>query len=240
MKYKTQIILVGHTKPRLVEGIKQFPTNKLILVLGKNPNLEGEQKVIEIANEIELLFCQLMKIEKIYVDKENVFEATQEILKKILMETKEHHSVQINISGSLRQLAIASYIAALVSKTPIYSVIPKYDRDFKEIGIKEIHSIPFFPIKEISPKKIKILNILKDEMKYESIEQLINKVFPDATKTNMNQLRAKISYYLKELEEEGFIRKKRNGKKVNIELTIIGKIYIFGKNISDLRRDIFG
>ena len=235
MKYTTQIVLVGHTKKRLIEGIKQFPTNKLILVLGQNPNLEGESKVIKIAEELEEIFSKIMDVEKIYVDKENIFEASQTILEKILEETKADHAVQINISGSLRQMAIACYIASLVSNTPIYSVLPKYDQEFREIGIKEIHSIPFFPIKELSKGNMQILEILNETERVESIEQLVTLIYTDVTKNNMNQLRAKISYYLKELEEDGFIQKKREGKKVTIELTALGKIYLLGQIIRNLK-----
>ncbi|MHA1360055.1 MAG: HFX_2341 family transcriptional regulator domain-containing protein [Candidatus Helarchaeota archaeon] len=207
-KYSTQIVLVGHTKNRLIEGIKHFPTNKLILVLGKNPNLEGELKVIQIADELETLFCNLMDVEKIFINKEDVLQSTKTILKKILEETRANHKIQINISGSLRQMAIACYIASLVSKTPIYSVLPSYDQNFKELGIKEIYEIPFFPIKELSNNSMQILKILNKTKEIESIEQLINFFYSDVTNANINQYRGKISYYLKELELDGFIQKK--------------------------------
>jgi len=143
MKKLTQIVLVGHTKVRLIEGIKQFPTEQLILVLGDKPNLEGEAKVSEIAINIEAIFKSVMEIKRIYVDKEDIFQAALKLLQTIQDAIQNGYKVTINVSGSLRQMAIASYIAGLVSDTPIYSVIPRYDMHFQEVGIEELCSIPY-------------------------------------------------------------------------------------------------
>jgi len=236
MKRRTQLVLVGHTKVRLVEGIKQIPTDRLVLVVGNNPNLEGEVKVYEIAEEIEGIFEKLMQVSQIRVDKENVFQAAIQLLTVIREEILEGNEVQINVSGSLRQIAIASYIAALVSGTAIYSVIPKYDSNFQEVGIEKFYSIPSFPIKELSREPIKILQLLEQEKQIESVEVLISMIYPNATKARLNRLRAKISYYLKSLQEEGFIRKQREGKKVTLELTPLGKIYMMGQSIKNLKK----
>ncbi|MHA1360920.1 MAG: hypothetical protein ACTSRC_22595, partial [Candidatus Helarchaeota archaeon] len=66
--------------------------------------------------------------------------------------------------------------------------------------------------------------------------QLINFFYSDVTNANINQYRGKISYYLKELELDGFIQKKRAGKKVNIELTVLGKIYLLGYIIRSIHQ----
>lgn len=236
MKSLTQIVLVGHTKERLIDGIRQFPIEKIILVLGENPKLEGEEKVIEVANVVEAVFKEIAMVKKIYVNKEDIFLSAQKILEIIIKEAKEGREIMINISGSLRQMAIACYIAALVSNIPIYSAIPKYDHDFKEIGVSEICQVPFFPIKEITGIKMDILKILEKEEKIESIDMLIKKIYSTILGDTYNRFRAKISYYLKELEEEGFIQKKRIGKKVNIDLTQTGKIYILGRTITELKK----
>lgn len=237
MKNCTQIILIGHTKKRLIEGIKQFPTDKLILILGANPKLEGEAKVIETATALETIFNELMETERIYVDKEDIFSASQKILTIIVDEITKGNNVRINISGSLRQMAIACYIAALVSRTPVYSVIPEYDQNYNEIGVKKVYSVPFFPIKEISKEKIETLKILKEKEFIESIDQLITILYPEFSEEDYNRLRAKVSYYLKDLEDEGFIQKMRIGKKAKIELTPVGKIYVLGQRAIELKNN---
>ncbi|MHA1784922.1 MAG: HFX_2341 family transcriptional regulator domain-containing protein [Candidatus Helarchaeota archaeon] len=230
----TQIVLVGHSRLRLIEGIKRFPTAKLILLLGKNVELEGELKVIQTANAIELAFKALMAVKRVQIDKEDIFSAAETILNIIKIEVKEGNEVLINVSGSLRQMAIACYIVALVSKTPIYSVLPKYDEKFNEIGISRIFEIPFFPIKELSREKIRILNTIKENKMIDSIDQLITKLMPNLHEDSYNNARAKLSYHLKDLEDNGFLKKGRLGKKVRIKLTETGEIYLLGHEIRNL------
>jgi len=231
----TQIVLVGHTKVRLMEGIKRVSTDKLVLVVGNNPNLEGEAKVVETAEAIEIIFRDLMVIEWLRVDKEDIFAAARVILQKVEEEIEKGIEVKINISGSLRQMAIACYIVALVSKTPIFSVLPEYDADFQEIGVKEVYEVPYFPIKQVSVAEVEILKVVNGKGTVESIEQLMAEAYGKVAEREYNRVRAKISYYVKELEEEGFIRKRRVGQKVQIELTPLGEIYVLGQEISKLK-----
>jgi len=231
----TQLVLVGHTKVRLVDGIKRVPTDKLVLVVGDIPNLEGEAKVVEIAEAIESIFRDLMTIEWLKVDKEDIFAAARTILQKVEDEVEGGIEVKINISGSLRQMAIACYIAALVSKTPIFSVLPEYDANFQEIGVKEVYEIPYFPIKQVSAAEVEILKVVNQKGIVESIEQLMAETYGKVTEQDYNRVRAKISYYVKELEEEGYIQKRRAGQKVQIELTQLGEIYVVGQEISKLK-----
>ena len=236
MKRITQIILVGHTKQRLIEAIKQFPLGKIILVLGDNPQLEGEALVVETANAVEEVFSGLISIERITVKKEDVLSAAIKILEVIMTEIRAGLDIQINISGSLRQMAIACYIAALVSKTQIYSVIPEYNPQYEEVGISRVHYIPLFPIKKLSPIKLQILQTLAKEAVVGSINELITKIYSNPPDNSNNTLRAKTSYYLKELEKDGFILKERLGKSVNIKMTQIGNIYSLGQEIVELKR----
>jgi len=48
--------------------------------------------------------------------------------------------------------------------------------------------------------------------------------------------RARVSYYVKELEEEGLIQRKRAGQRVRIELTPVGEIYAIGQEIRELKK----
>ena len=232
----TQIVLVGHTKVRLVEGIRRVPAEKVILVVGDKPKLEGEAKVVEIAEAIEALFKDLMVIERIEVDKEDIFAAARVILQKVREEVESGAEVRINISGSLRQMAIACYIVTMVSRTPVFSVLPEYDADFQEIGVKEVYEVPYFPIKQVSAAELEILQVVNRKGMVESIEQLMAETYGAVAEGEYNRVRAKVSYYVKELEEEGFIQKQRVGQKVSLELTPLGRIYVVGQEIRELKR----
>ena len=234
----TQIVLVGHTKVRLVEGIRRVPAEKVILVVGDKPKLEGEAKVLEVAEAIEALFKDLLMIERMEVDKEDIFAAARVILQKVWEEVESGAEVRINISGSLRQMAIACYIVALVSRTPVFSVLPEYDADFQEVGVKEVYDVPYFPIKQVSAAEVEILQVVNRKGIVESIEQLMAETYGAVGASEYNRVRAKVSYYVKELEDEGFILKRRAGQKVSIELTQLGRIYVLGQEIYELKKAV--
>ncbi|MHC1591939.1 MAG: HFX_2341 family transcriptional regulator domain-containing protein [Candidatus Helarchaeales archaeon] len=234
MKPWTQIVLVGHDHKKLVESTRRYPLDRLVLVVGENPDLEGEEKVMETAKKVEESFKSLVPVEWLKADKEHPFQAARSILKKILEETKQGHETRINASGSLRQMAIASYIAALVSRTPIYSILPAYDKNNKKIGVKEIYELPFFPLRKLASGSIKMLSILEKEP-IESIDVLVEKMFGTSKDAEYNKKRAKVSYYLKELEIDGFIKKQREGKRVSVDLTDVGAIYLLGWKILEAK-----
>ncbi len=199
--------------------------------------MDGESRVREVASGLESIFQGLMRVERLLVNKEDVFDACRVVLEKLHDEVKLGNEVLINVSGSLRQMAIACYIAALVSGTPIYSVIPEYGDDFQEIGVKEIHSIPHFPITEISANSLRILEILNEKGAVRSIDQLMVLLDSESEKEEYHRFRGRINYYLKELDAVKFIDRERRGKSVRLRLTDSGRIFIFGHRIRALKAE---
>lgn len=231
LKQVTHIVLVGHTKETLIDGVKQFPMHKIILIVGKDPNVTGESKVYDTANEIEQELKSFANIEQRKVDKLDVFSGTIDILRIIKEERAKEHDVKINISGSLRTVGIACYIAALVTGTEIYSALPEY-KDRKVIGIKEIFTIPFFPIKEVHHEQMQILKVLEGNG-VASVEELITKLKPELNKeTNeYTNERSRLSHHLKSLRKDGFLESEKAGKNVKLRLSRIGEIYAMGRAI---------
>ncbi|NHI94902.1 MAG: hypothetical protein EAX96_20605 [Candidatus Lokiarchaeota archaeon] len=217
---------------RLLEGIKRFPLNKLVLLVGKDVELEGEPRVIKIADDLEATFQNIATIKRHAIDKEAIYPATIDILKIILDEVKDNHDVLLNLSGSLRHMAIACYMAAVVSNTKAISVIPKYSENFLEIGVKNVYTVPSFPIKEINEERMTILKMLTTE-KIESLQQLMTLLYGNKSLQVQNKMRAKLSYYVKDLLEDGFIEKKKTGKTVQLSLTEMGDIFLLGNEIKE-------
>ena len=234
MKPLTQIILVGHTMIRLLEGIKRFPLNKLILLVGKNRKLEGEDKVYEVASDLEDRLRNIAEIEMQQINKDAVYPATIDILHLILREVKNQHKIMLNLSGSLRHVSIACYMAALVSGTPSISVIPRYSDSYYEIGVEKIYNVPTFPIKELSDERLMILRILKAR-ETDSMQQLMIKLYGDKSLQARNKTRAKLSYYVKDLIEDGFVKKYKKGKSVQLSLTEMGHIFLLGNDIKEIK-----
>jgi CRISPR locus-related DNA-binding protein len=239
IKHVTHIVPVGHTKEKLVDSvirnsIKQFPVHRVILLIGKDLNVSGEEAVYETAKETAKELKGFAEIEQKEVEKLDVIKGAMDVLEIIKEERANGYDVKINISGSLHTIGIACYIAALISNTQIYSALPEY-KNKKVTGIKEILTIPFFPIKEINDEQIQILKVLEGRG-VDSVDELISRLKPEfkkETKEYTNE-RARLSHHLKALGNYGFINSERSGKNIGLCLSKIGEIYAKGKEINDM------
>jgi CRISPR-associated protein Csa3 len=232
----THIVPVGHTKEKLVgsiirDSIRQFPVHRVILLVGKDPDVSGEEAVNDTAIEIEKELKGFADIEQKKVEKLDVLKGTIDILDIIKKERAKGYNVKMNISGSLHSIGIACYIAALVSGTGIYSALPEY-KNKKVTGIKEILTIPSFPIKEINDEQMQILKVLEGSG-VDSVEELISRLKPELKKgrKEYGNERARLSHHLRSLNEYRFITTEKAGKNVKLSLSGIGKIYVMGKEI---------
>lgn len=229
LKQVTHIVPVGHTKEKLVDSIRQFPVHRVVLIVGEDLNVSGEDKVYDTAKEIEKELKGFVEIEWRKVDKLDVLNGAIDILKIIKEERASGKEVKINVTGSLRTIGIACYIAALVSNVEIYSALPAY-KNGKVIGIKEILKIPFFPIKELPEEQLEILQVLQGNST-SSVDELIARLKPKlrkGTREYANE-RARLSHHLKILREDGFLESEKAGKNVKLKLSRIGEIYAMGR-----------
>jgi DNA-binding transcriptional ArsR family regulator len=222
------IIPIGVNEERLLDSIRKsgYPIQKVYMVLGSDETLSGEKEIHAKADEIEKTLKVLIEVERVYVDKLNVYSAALEILKVIKKELVEENEVMINATDAPRTLVISCYIAAQLSGSRLYIALPKYE-DGKEVGIDRILEISIPPLKKISNDKVVIIKLIQDNGgEVESINRLID-LLEGRTgdqKKYMAQ-RARMSYHLKGLEEDGLITMRREGKNVKIILTELGRAY---------------
>ncbi len=226
----TQILPVGHTLITLTESVKLFPTTKIVMVLGKNPKLSGEAKVKETANALEKQLQPLYRISRLYVDKEDFYGSIIDIIQLIKKEREKGAKILINISGSLRQLGIACYIAAVMTQTDVFSTLPLYIKG-ELSGIKNVYKLPFFPVKELSPEALEILTTISKNEPLNSIDQLVSLLNPSLEKNSTAYLkeRSRISYHLKKLKDEDFIHIQPQGKTRLLQVSQLGMIYLLSR-----------
>jgi len=224
MNKVVHIIPVNPEKEILLKSIKEInrPIQKVYLVLGKDKSQPNEEESYKAAEEIEKNLNVLVEIEKLYVDKQNIYSAVLDMLRVIKEEVSSGNEVLINATGATRMMCIACYIAAQLAKCKLYFMPSENEGEMDEIV-----ELPIPPLKRIGEDRLTIIKTIEKEGgEVESINKLIELLEgrTDDQKTYMAQ-RARMSYHLKGLEEDGLVTMKREGKNVKIKLTELGKAY---------------
>ncbi|HDD36413.1 MAG: hypothetical protein J7K36_05695 [Archaeoglobaceae archaeon] len=215
------IMPVNPEKEILLESIKKIdhPIQKVYLLLGKDDN--ESQKAAE---EIEKTLNVLIEVEKTYIDENDVYSAVLEILKIVKREISEGNEVIVNATGSTKTVCIACYIASQLSRSKFYMMMQKVENGKV---VNEIVELLIPPLKKIGEDKVTIIKIISEEGgEVESINKLIE-LLEGKTKDQKEYMaqRARMSYHLKGLEEDGLVVMQREGKNVKIKLTELGKAY---------------
>ena len=224
MNKVVHVLPVGLNKDVLLESTKLSgkPIQKVYLVLGK----DDKEDVYKNAEEIEKTLSVLVEVNKILVNKNEIYATALDILKVIKEELKDGNEVLINASDTTRELCIACYIAAQLSGSKLYMAITSNGK------IERVIDVLIPPLKKISDDKLTIIKTIDEQGgEVESINKLIELLEgkTEDQKKYMAQ-RARMSYHLKGLEEDGLVEMKREGKNVRIKLTELGRAYALMAN----------
>jgi DNA-binding transcriptional ArsR family regulator len=224
LKIVCHIVPVGFAAGKLIEGVKQFSVHKVVVVASGE-----DERVKKAVKEVEKAFKSYAEVEKRSVDFEDVFQAALDFIEIIRVEREAGRKVMINAAGSLRNVTLASYIAAQATKTKIYSSHSRYDEKGVPVGINKIINIPYFPIHKPPKEQIEVLEALgKGEV--ESIDELIARMRPEiekGTKEHGNE-RARLSKHISKLRDERFVETDKMGKTVSLKLSKMGEVYVAG------------
>lgn len=229
-KKTVHILPVGYEYDKLIASIRQYPVHRIILIM-----VDGDDKrqlVQQAVTKVKEAFKGI-EIEERIVARENIFQATLDILDVIEEQVKKGSDIKINIAGGMRNLGISSYIASLVSKVTVYTDIPESNNE-KGYVLKGIMEIPIFPIKEISREQMEILNQLDESTN--SLDTLISRLKPEVDKgtQQFDNERSRLSHHIKKLKNAGFVETEKRDKMLSICRSVLGEIYTKGTNISKL------
>lgn len=220
------IVPVGHTKETLTQSIDRFSVSKVIFVLGKDTSLESEKRAHATAKEVEKEFPNV-EFENILVDVDDIYGTATKLIEKIRHEKAEGYDVKINLSGSLRPVGLAGYMAALFTSTPVYVGTPSYSNG-RANGIRNLIDIPLIPLKKFSREK---MNIIKQiGLGNKTLKEMIKDLPPES---NFASEQSRLSYHLKDLKNDGIIKIERKGREINIELSELGNFFFKSMNETD-------
>lgn len=225
MRVVCHIVPVGFTAGKLIEGVKQFPVHKVVIVASGT-----DERVKKAAKKVENAFKSYAEVEKRSVDPEDVFRAALDFIEIIKEEREAGREVIVNAAGSLRNITLASYIAAQATKMELYSSHSRYDERGEPVGITRIIDIPYFPICEPPREQMDVLEAL-GRGEVESIDELIARMQPEiekGTREHGNE-RARLSKHISKLRDGGFVETDRLGKTVSLKLSKMGKVFVAGR-----------
>jgi len=224
----TQITFVGYDKEQLIRSIRMIPefnTTRLILIIGEKEH--GEQKEMKsdlIAKNIYMEYSAEWDIIIAHADKINILNAASQVISIIRGEQYFGNKVMINIANSMRNFAIAGYIAACMTGAEIVTSVPEYNEDCIETGIKDMISVPTMMISVPRKEQQEILNAIGSGLG--SLDDLIYHLNPEISKDSEEffKERSRLSHHLKKMEEDGLITKRKIGKKIQIRPLDLGMV----------------
>jgi CRISPR-associated protein Csa3 len=224
MQETVHFMPVGHTPQTLIGSLRRYPVSKVVFLSGDKQELEGEKKARKVLAEVRKALGTTPTT-SIYLDLDDIAGSALKIID--LVKKEGDKEVLFNLSGSLRSLDLACYMAALATGSRTYVGIPEYKQG-SIIGVSEVKEIPLFPIKTYYKEKKEILDILSSGKM--TLEELITSLKPKLKKKTQPYLteRSRLSHHIKDLSEDGVVETKKEGKNIKITLTKLGKLYLEG------------
>ncbi|MET1123990.1 MAG: DUF6293 family protein [Archaeoglobaceae archaeon] len=206
------LILAGERPSVILDGIKAsgYPIH------GAYVFYEDEESK-KIAENVKKVLSSLIDIETVQIPSGGVYAAVWEILKAARREKDAGAKLVLGVATHSRRLAMAAVVAAQIAGGDLIV--------FREDGIEKIATPP---ISMVNEDKMKILRVLESEGgEVDSINRLIELIEGKVSdqKRYMAQ-RARMSYHLNGLEEDGLVVTERRGKNLRISLTELGKAYV--------------
>jgi hypothetical protein len=217
------VVPVGFEEDRAVCGLMELGAQRIYLLIDGKPDPWGEQArkhADQVKERLKHVMFDLRSLIEVKFDP-TTYKSCEETVSKILDEEKDADKVYLNISSSTKLCAVAFALkASEYGNALLYYVVP------------EVYNLP----KEGRPfssgaSRIEVWS--PRSIKFGDMEGVIMKALESKTFTSLGELnqilmpdeiskatKAKLSYYVRKLEKEGFVEF-TPGKR--IALTPLGK-----------------
>lgn len=233
------IIPMGLEMDRVIEGLKQYPTNYAIFIQGKRRYLKVEQIARRNAREIKKLVSSTINVETLELNLYD-FESAFIELKKLYDDLNgKGYSVYVNISTGTRIVSAAALLAGYLSNVTPYYVIPREytlpkGKNVLSTGVKGIVQLPTLGIEVPTKKEQEVLKALLDKgdkvEKQNDLLDALPKAFYGEKKEGEDlslfnaRKRAKLNRIIAQLSDKGMATLTKKGRNVQVELTESGRI----------------
>ncbi len=239
---KVHVIPMGLEIDRVLGGLKEFPTNRAILLYGTDQDSDIEMRARVNGARIKEKVSATIDIEEIELDIFDFFESTRKIVQMLEGLKNEGHSVYVNLSTGNRIVTSAALLACYMTGSHPYYVRPvsysiPSDKEVLSHGVSSVMEIPSVRIIGPTGQGQKLLRILASHggsVRHETaLIQPLEDV-PDffderkdteSKRSYLARKRAHLSRVLRSLEKEGYVSLNRKGRYVNVNITDPGRLF---------------
>lgn len=236
------VVPMGLEMDRVLGGLKEFPTNRVILLYGTDVDSEIERKARLNGDRIKEMVKATIDVVEMELDIFDFYSATR-MLKGLFLELREEgFEVYVNLSTGNRIITSAALLACFMTRSHPYYVRPeKYsipeDQEVLSHGVASVMEIPSVMIVGPTKDEEELLNALGrlgGSVRHETslIPQLdtVKNFFKprkegESKRSYLARKRAHLSRSLKTLEKEGYINLSKKGRYVNVSLTETGLLF---------------
>jgi CRISPR locus-related DNA-binding protein len=204
---KSIFLTLGWSTTPALSTVVRHGLNKddeLILLV---PNLKDKQADIAIRDLRNLaLKIQDIKVQEVTVPVDDFTEATAAIKKEL--DSRHGRPCIVNLSGGMRVLVLAAYLACILTSAKVTAEIETENRDFViDLPILKVRTFESLPAKAVKILQKSLID--NDAIKLRNLLQFPPSTFHD---------------YVVILERSGLITRQREGKSYRIRPTNLGRL----------------
>jgi hypothetical protein len=236
------IVPMGLEMDRVLGGLKEFPTNRVILLYGTDATSKIEKKARLNGKRIKEMVSATIDVEEIELDIFDFYSAAR-TLKNMFHELREKDvEVYVNLSTGNRIITSAALLACFMTRSHPYYVRPERysipeDQEVLSYGVESVMEIPSVTIMGPTSDEeelLKALGRLGGSARHETslIPQLetVGGFFKprkegESKRSYLARKRAHLSRVLKALDNEGYVTLVKKGRYVNVSLTETGLLF---------------
>jgi hypothetical protein len=236
------VIPMGLEVDRVLGGLKWFPTNRAILVYGKDEGADIEKKARKNGERIKKMVSATIDVEEIMLDIFEFHSSCTKLTSLFQGLILEGYDVYVNISTGNRILSSAALLSCFMTGSHPYYVRPEeysipHEQEVLSKGISSVMEIP--SVRIMGPGNqgkslLEVLGSLGGSVRHETsllqpLEENGN-FFPEKKdnelkKAYLARKRAYLSRLLRTLEKDGYVTLTRKGRYVRVSLSESGRLY---------------
>lgn len=241
-KLRVHVVPMGLEIDRVIGGLKNYPTNRLILLYGRETGSEIEIKARSNGDKIKEMVKATVDVEESEMDIFDFYSCTRSMRTMLDGLRNDGYDVFVNLSTGNRVITSAALLACFMTGAVPYYVHPKRysipeDQEVLSHGVDRVIAIPSVSIAGPGPSEERILRVIArmgGSARHET--SLINplddeggffkdKKDSESKKAYLARKRAHLSRMLRTLEKKGYIQLLKKGKYVRVILTDTGRLF---------------